>query len=262
MSKSDQGQTGVQSVDRALRLLEILGAEDAGCRLTDLAARADLPPSTAHRLLTALEKRHFVEFNRTETIWHVGRQAFAVGATFVRERNFVAAALPFLRHLRDKTRETANLGVVQDGEVIFLTQVESREIMRAITRVGGRAPMVCSGIGKAILATYAPEDVTAIAKRYGLKRMTPHSIAKLADLRANLQNVRDAGYAVDNEEFVPGLRCIASAVYNQLGEPICAISISGLSSRITEDRVAQLGTLVREAAVNMTKATGGAMPAQ
>src|ERR1700692_4568880 len=89
-----------------------------------------------------------------------------------RRRNFVAPALPFLRRLRDLTHETANLGIVEEGEVVVLTQVESREIMRAITRVGGRAPMVTSGIGKAILATYPDQDVVAIIQRHGMKRLT------------------------------------------------------------------------------------------
>ena len=135
----------VRSVERALSLLEVLGEREEGFRLTDLATETGLSHSTVHRLLTTLEARRFIEFDRTENVWHVGRQAFAVGSAFVRQRNFVASALPFLRRLRDQTRETTNLGVIDDGEVVVLTQVESREIMRAITRVGGRVPMVTSG---------------------------------------------------------------------------------------------------------------------
>ena len=131
----------VQSVDRAMAILEVLGEDEEGYRLTDLARRTGLSVSTVHRLLTTLEQRRFVQFDRTDGMWHVGRGAFAVGSAFTRQRNFVAPALPILRRLRDQTRETANLGVVDDGEVVVLTQVESREIMRAITRVGGRAPM-------------------------------------------------------------------------------------------------------------------------
>jgi|TARA_A100001391_G_scaffold205447_1_gene206347 IclR family acetate operon transcriptional repressor len=245
-----------------MSLLEILAEHETGCRLTDLAMLAKLSLSTTHRLLTTLEKRRFVEFNRQETLWHIGRQSFAVGSTFVRERNFVTAAMPYLRQLRDTSRETANLGVIVDGEVVFLTQVESREIMRAITRVGGRAPMVCSGMGKAILAAYSGSDVMAITKRYGLRQVTPNSITRHADLVTDLEAARAAGYAVDNEEFVAGLRCIASVVYNHLAEPICAISISGLSSRISLDRIPPLGEQVRGAANGMTAAIGGTIPSK
>ena len=185
----------VQSVDRAMLLLEALGEDEEGYRLTDLAIRTGLSPSTAHRLLTTLEKRRFVAFDQSDNMWHIGRQSFAIGSAFIRRRNFVAPALPFLRRLRDLTHETANLGIVDDGEVIVLTQVESREIMRAITKVGGRVPMVTSGIGKAILATYADEEVVAIIQRHGMKRLTPKSVVRAGELRDALETVRRDGYA-------------------------------------------------------------------
>ena len=250
----------VQSVDRALLLLEALGEDEEGYRLTDLAIRTGLSPSTAHRLLTTLEKRRFVAFDQSDNMWHVGRQAFAIGAAFVRRRNFVAPALPFLRSLRDLTHETANLGIVDDGEVIVLTQVESREIMRAITRVGGRAPMAASGIGKAILATYADEDVVAVIQRHGMKRLTPKSIARAGELRDALERVRRDGYAVDDEEFLIGLRCVAAVVYNDQGEALAGVSVSGLASRVPRERIPELGRLVRETAREMTLALGGRLP--
>src|ERR1700736_6880965 len=94
----DPRDGGVQSVDRALLIIETLAEDDEGYRLTDLAIRTGLSPSTAHRLLTTLEKRRFVEFNPSDNMWHVGRQAFAIGSAFVRRRNFVAPAFPFLPH--------------------------------------------------------------------------------------------------------------------------------------------------------------------
>src|SRR6478735_1266503 len=127
---SDSRDGGVQSVDRALSIIEVLAEDDEGYRLTDLAVRTGLSTSTVHRLLATLEKRRFVQFDRTESKWHVGAQSFAVGATFARRRNFVAQAMPYLRKLRDQTRETANLAVVDDESIIVLTRMESREIMR------------------------------------------------------------------------------------------------------------------------------------
>ncbi len=250
----------VQSVDRALSLLEALAEDEEGYRLTDLAIRTGLSPSTAHRLLTTLEKRRFVEFDQSDNMWHVGRQSFAIGSAFVRRRNFVAPALPFLRRLRDLTRETANLGIVDDGEVVVLTQVESREIMRAITRVGGRAPMVTSGIGKAILATYSDDDVAAIIQRYGMRRLTPKSVVRAGELRDALERVRRDGYALDDQEFLTGLRCVASVVYNDQGEALAAISVSGLASRVPDERVLELGRLVRDVARELTLALGGRLP--
>ncbi len=252
----------VQSVDRAMALLEALGEDEEGYRLTDLAIRTGLSPSTAHRLLTTLEQRRFVEFDQSDNMWHVGRQSFSVGAAFVRRRNFVAPALPFLRRLRDLTHETANMGVADDGQVVVLTQVESREIMRAITRVGGRAPMVASGLGKAILATYSNDEVAAIIQRHGMPRLTPRSVVRAGELRGALDIVRAEGYAVDDEEFLTGLRCVAAAVYNDQGEAMAAISVSGLASRVPASRLPELGRLVNQTARELTLALGGRPPEQ
>lgn len=261
-SSTDPDQAGsrqgrVQSVERALRLLEVLSEDAEGYRLTDLSLQTGLSPSTVHRLLTTLEHRQFVQFDQTDSTWHVGRQAFQVGAAFSQQRNFVAPALPFLRQLRDQTRETANLGIVDDGEMVVLTQVESREIMRAITRVGGRAPLASSGMGKAILATYSPDDVTTYISQHGLQRLTPNSVQSAEELNKQLKLINTRGYAVDDEEYVTGLRCVAAVVHNHQGEALCAISVSGLPMRMTDDRLPEIGRIVADTARSLSTIIGG-----
>ncbi|MGJ4912518.1 IclR family transcriptional regulator [Bradyrhizobium sp. HKCCYLRH2060] len=252
---------GVQSVGRALQILEILAEDDEGYRLSDLAVRAGLSTSTVHRLLTTLEKRRFVQFDRMESKWHVGAQSFAVGATFTRRRNFVALAIPYLRRLRDQSRETANLAVVDDESLMVLLRLDSREIMRSLTKVGGRLAMVASGMGKAVLATYSDEDVNGIIHRQGMPRLTEKSIIRASDLFRELETIRRQGYAVDDEEARLGLRCIAAVVHDSCREPLAAISVSGLASRLTEERVPVVGGMVRDIAAELTVALGGPKPA-
>jgi len=259
-SEPDPRDGGVQSVDRALSIIETLAEDDEGYRLSDLAVRTGLSTSTAHRLLATLEKRRFVQFDRHELKWHVGAQSFSVGATFARRRNFTAQAIPYLRKLRDLTRETANLAVVDDEAIIVLTRIESREIMRSLTKVGGRVAMVASGVGKAVLATYSDEDVNAIICRQGMPRLTEKSIVRPGELFRELQTIRRQGYAVDDEEARMGLRCVAAVVYSHCSEPLAAISVSGMTSRMTGDRLAAVGRTVREVAAELTIALGGVMP--
>jgi IclR family acetate operon transcriptional repressor len=259
-SAAEPRDGGVQSVDRALHIIETLAEDDEGYRLSDLAVRTGLSTSTVHRLLATLEKRRFVQFDRTESKWHVGAQSFSVGATFTRRRNFTAQAMPYLRKLRDLTRETANLAVVDDESIIVLTRVESREIMRSLTKVGGRVAMVASGVGKAVLATWSDDDVNAIIHRQGMPRLTEKSIVRPGELFKELQVIRRQGYAVDDEEARIGLRCIAAVVYNDCSEPLAAISVSGMTSRLTDDRLAGLGRIVCEVAAELTAALGGVMP--
>ena len=259
-SDPDPKDGGVQSVDRALLIIETLAEDDEGYRLTDLAVRTGLSPSTVHRLLTTLEKRRFVQFDRGESTWHIGAQSFAVGSTFVRRRNFVTQALPYLRKLRDQTRETANLAVVDDGAMVVLTRVESREIMRSVTKVGGRVPMVASGLGKALLATYSEQDVFAIIQRVGMPRLTSKSIVRAGELCKSLHDIRRQGYSVDDEEALIGLRCVSAVVYDDCSEPLAAISVSGKASRVPNDRLPILGKLVQEVAAELTTALGGTTP--
>ncbi|WP_407189930.1 IclR family transcriptional regulator [Bradyrhizobium centrosematis] len=251
---------GVQSVDRALSILETLAEDDEGYRLSDLAIRTGLSASTVHRLLATLEGRRFVQFDRAESKWHVGSRAFTVGASFARRRNFSAQAIPYLRKLRDLTRETANLAVVDDEFIIVLTRMESREIMRSLTQVGGRVAMVTSGVGKAVLATYSDEDVGAVIHHHGMPRLTEKSIVRPSDLFKELEKIRQQGFAIDDEEACMGLRCIAAVVYNDCAEPLAAISVSGMTSRLTDDRLPEVGQIVRDVAGELTVALGGVMP--
>jgi len=251
---------GVQSVDRALSILETLAEDDEGYRLSDLAVRTGLSASTVHRLLATLESRRFVQFDRAESKWHVGVRSFTVGASFARRRNFSTQAIPYLRKLRDLTRETANLAVVDDEFIIVLTRMESREIMRSLTQVGGRVAMVTSGVGKAVLATYSDEDVGAVIRHHGMPRLTEKSIVRPGDLFKELEKIRKQGFALDDEEACMGLRCIAAVVYNDCAEPLAAISVSGMTSRLTDDRLPEIGQIVREVAGELTVALGGVMP--
>lgn len=257
----DSRDGGVQSVDRALSIIETLAEDDEGYRLSDLAVRTGLSASTVHRLLATLESRRFVQFDRAESKWHVGVRSFTVGASFARRRNFSAQAIPYLRKLRDLTRETANLAVVDDEYVIVLTRMESREIMRSLTQVGGRVAMVTSGVGKAVLATYSDEDVAAVIRHHGMPRLTEKSIVRPSDLFRELEKIRKQGYALDDEEACMGLRCIAAVVYNDCAEPLAAISVSGMTSRLTDDRLPEVGQIVCEVAGELTVALGGVMPA-
>jgi IclR family transcriptional regulator, acetate operon repressor len=248
---------GVQSVERALSLLEHLAAQNEGLRLSDLAQAAGLTVSTTHRLLTTLEQRGFVHADAGSRRWHVGRSAFAVGAAFIRQRNFVAPALPYLRRLRDVTHETANLGIIEEGEVITLTQVESREITRAISPPGGRVPVLYSGMGKAILATWDNSAIEAFLGTHRFQRKTPHSVTDRTAVHREIALIRDRGYAIDDEEFVVGLRCVAAVVLSPQGEATCALSVSGLAARMTPSRVAEAGRAVTALAKEFSEWLGG-----
>jgi IclR family transcriptional regulator, acetate operon repressor len=250
----------VQSLLRAISLLEILAEDDEGYRLVDLAARAGLSTSTTHRLLTTLEQKRFVQFSRDSSLWFVGVRCFSIGAAFPRRRGFASLALPFMQRLRDLTGETVNLGLLDQGDVVFLTQVESRELMRAITRPGGRSPLPCTAMGQALLSVMSEREVAELLKLHGLPRRTPKSIARPTMLHEALTAARVQGYAVDDEENAVGLRCVAAPIFDELRRPYAAVSIAGPTVRVTQRRVPELGEQAIAAAREITEATGGLIP--
>ena len=251
-----------QSLIRALNLLQRLSETPGGMNLTDLSYQLGIPPATVHRLLSTFEELDFVEQDTNQGLWFVGLKAFTVGNAFLGRRDFVASARPHMHDLVEQCGETANLGVIDDGEVVFISQVESREVMRMIVRLGSRSPIHASGVGKALLAYLPERQLSRILQQRGLARYTERSIDNPAQLRAELERVRQQGYAVDDEEHAVGLRCVASALFDQNQQPLAAISLSGPKARITDARLAELGIAVRQTADEITHALGGQRPGQ
>ena len=258
VTRIDRDSDGtVQSLDRALQLLELLAGDDEGYRLVDIAARSGLSSSTAHRLLTTLEQRQFVQFDRATNLWYVGVRCFAVGSAFARRRRISVLALPVMRRLRDSLNESVNLGIADLGDIVFVTQVESREVMRAIGKPGFRAPLHGTAMGQAILAAMTQDDVLLYLRTYGLPKLTPNTIARASRLHETLGDVRRAGYAVDDEQNAVGLRCVAAAIRDEHGQPFGAISLVGPTQRVRSADFERLGAAVRRAADEITAAYGG-----
>ncbi|MBB5516445.1 IclR family acetate operon transcriptional repressor [Rubricella aquisinus] len=257
-TEAEQDRTGqVRSVVRSLTVLRAIAATDNGLTLTEVAERAGLPASTTHRLLTTLESERFVRFDAGSGVWQIGVNAFVVGSAFTRTRNLLALAKPYLRRLMDLTGETANIFVENGGQVVCLDQVESRFTMRAITQVGGRLPMHCSGSGKALLSQMPPERQARIMSDIPLEQITPHTVVDQGKLIAQLTKARTDGVAIDDQEHAEGLRCVASCVFGELGQPIAAISVSGPTSRITDARIVEIAANVQKIAAEITAEFGG-----
>ena len=247
----------VQALTRALVILNALAETADGVSLTEIAQQVGLPASTTHRLLTTLQHEHFVRFDHERALWSVGVQTFIVGNAFLRNRQLVQTARPHLRLLMEESGETANLAVLDDDRALCLFQVECFQMMRAMTRLGSRLPLHCSAVGKALLQAMPERQRAKILHRRGLPRLTTKTITRPIDLNADLTRSQRRGYAVDDEEHAVGLRCVAATICDELGDAVAAISVSGPAARISEDRIAVLGAMVRRTAETVTHEYGG-----
>ena len=250
----------VKSLDKALALLDALAHADGALTLTDLSQRVGLPLPTTHRLLTTLERRRFVQCDTDQGRWSVGVRAFIVGNAFLPRRNLTRAAMPVLRRLMEESGETTNLAVESGGEAVFLAHVECRDMMRASSRPGSRVALYCSGVGKALLAAMTAEEVTRTLHERGLAPITPTTIDTPDKMMAELERIRGQGYAYDDQEHAKGVRCVAAPVFDDAGRALAAISLSGPTARITDERVPLLGQQVAAAARLITAELGGITP--
>jgi IclR family transcriptional regulator, acetate operon repressor len=249
--------SNVQSLTRALSVMKTVAARGDGATLTDITKATSLAASTAHRLLTTLQQDRFVRFEAEDARWFIGIEAFVVGSAFLQARDIGRAARPYLRRLMEESGETANLAIVDDDMAVYMGQVESRQTMRAICRPGGRVFLHSSALGKSMLALMPPDEVTRILATKGMRRLTQRTIDTPALITAQLAEVRAAGYAIDDEEYPPGLRCVAAAVPDEMGRPLGAVSISGPGIRVTRERLRELGPLVRSIANELSLELGG-----
>src|SRR3990172_280576 len=245
----------VQSVTRSLDLLEALAAPGE-LGLVELATRAGLQPSTAHRLLATLTERGYTLQSEETGRYLLGYKVLEL-ASFVNARTTHLRTLvrPYLASVQRVTGETANLTVFEPPDVIFLDQVEGTRSVRMFTQVGLAVPAHTSASGKAILAYQPPEVIDALLTR-GLQRLTPRTITAPDELRKELARIRRRGYAIDNEEHEEGVSCVSAPIFDFEGAVCAAISVSAPTQRIHSADTAELGELIAGRAAEVSRALG------
>lgn len=253
--KTDQNT--IKSLDRAMEVLERL-SELSGVTLSELAQDLGQSPATVYRILVTLEARGMVEHDPAGQTWHIGAQAFLIGARFLRRTSLVERARPILRDLMETTGETANLGIARGASVLFVAQTETHASIRAFFPPGTSSPLHASGIGKALLAQMdAPRRDRLIAEAE-LERFTPFTLCTAKPLLADLEAAKAQGYALDREEKTLGMRCIAAPVFDHLGDAVAGLSVSGPTARMTAETEPAIAAAVCDAAARLTRNLGGA----
>ncbi len=225
----------VQSVERALTLIEILADEGAPMSITDIAKNVELKISTVHRLLATLINKGYVEKEADSSKYKLSFKLLSLGQSSVYPIDLRAKARPFLEELVDRCNETANLSILDDGEVVYIDQVESTNIVivKMFSTVGSRRQAHCTGSGKILLSFLSGEELDSILSTMELKRYTDETITDVEMLKKELERIRKQGYALDMGERERDMRCVAAPVIRHDGQPVAAISVSGPSTRIT-----------------------------
>ena len=246
----------IQAIERAVSILNAFSMDDPELGVTELADRLGLHKSTVHRFMVNLDAAGLVERNARTGRYRLGLHVFELGALVMQQMNLWDEALPFLEGLVHDTGETGHLAVLDGGEAIYIERVEARRALRVPSAIGRGYPAHATNLGKVLLADLPRERVEAIIAERGLAAYTSQTITDPAELEADLELIRRRGYAVDNEEYDEGLRCIGAAVRDHSGHVVAALGIGGPVTRITPERVEELGGLVMTAARGLSRRLG------
>jgi len=253
--RTDETTSNIQALSRALDVLEALAAHE-GMTLTGLSSYLEQSTATMHRVLTTLERRQYVECAPERQEWFVGPEAFKLGSAFLRRTNIVERSRSVMRDLMTLTGETSNLGICRDGHVLFVSQVETHETIRAFFPPGTSSPLHASGIGKALLSSFDDDRLEAFIKTTRFNLFTDKTISNADQLRKAVKQIRQRGYSVDDEERTIGMRCVAASILDSYGEAVAGISISGPTVRMPDTKVREIGKLLIEAAREVSKRLG------
>ncbi len=217
----------VQSIDRAISLLNALTESERPMPLGDLGRAAKMPISTARRLLLTLMSHRFVSQSEETGLYSPGPRLFELAYRVMGSMDLRTQAAPILDRLNAETALTVHLAILDDGDVVYIDKREANETVRMYSAIGKRAPVHCTALGKALIAFLDESQLRRIVKAKGLPRFTKSTITSWTGLMANLKLVRERGYSRDNAEQQDMIHCIGAPIRDHSGKVIASISLTG-----------------------------------
>jgi DNA-binding IclR family transcriptional regulator len=243
-------------LDRAFLVVSAVADSETPIGLAELAKRVKLHKSTVHRMSVVLERHGYIERDDTSGNYRLGRKLCELGMRAAALVDIAVAARPLLQQLVTATGETAHVAVLRGGQVVSLAYVETTWQVRSPATVGCRSAAYTTASGKAILAFSPSWTVDHYLSTTALTAFTRNTITTSARFRAALEEVRERGYAMDDEEFEEGLRCVAAPVRDYSGQVIASIGIAGPASRLTPQRMEKVSGHVITAATQLSERLG------
>jgi IclR family transcriptional regulator, KDG regulon repressor len=237
----------IQSLARGLKIMELLAARGDSMGTTELAEELGIDKSSASRLAQTLATYGYVEQDPRTRRYRLGPQVVRLSRSLLTRMPLRDEAKPFLRELVERTGECAHLAILAQNQALYIDQVESPASLRVTTGVGTLAPLHCTALGKSLLAFS-----NNVAFPSDLPFFTPRTITDSETLRIHLEQTRRQGYAIDDEEYELGVRCVAAPVCDYRGKVVGAIGVSAPAGRMSLDGIAAFGEIVMEVGQKLT----------
>ncbi|MEA4963976.1 IclR family transcriptional regulator [Lutispora sp.] len=237
----------VQSIDRAVSILKCFSKQRKEMKLSEIADELSLNKSTVHGIISTLKYNGLIDQDEETQKYRLGLYLMKLGDTVASSIDIRDIAHPIIKEVSQQLNETVHLSKLDGDELIYLDKVESNQSMRIFTTIGSRMPAYCTGMGKAMLAYIDDEKINNLLPD-ALEPMTEHTITDKNELLKRLADIREKGYAMDNEENSIGLRCIAAPIFDHKGNAKYAISVSGPTVRMTDKRMENIISIIKDSA--------------
>ncbi len=254
--KRDNSGSAVTSIDRALTILEVLSQSKRGLTNAEISRKLKLPKSTASYILRTLTHRGYLSRGDEVGRYRISAKLFSIGSQALRGLELHDLALPVLQELVEQTGLAGHLAILDGHEAVYIEKIEKPGFIRVNTWVGRRLDVHCTAVGKALIAYLPQESVHDIIKDKGLPRHTPKTITSPGQLFRELAKVRAAGYALDNDENSPDVKCIAAPIFNMENRAVAALGLTGLQTQMRLHKLKTCVKLIKHAAKNISHQLG------
>ncbi|MEN6567444.1 MAG: IclR family transcriptional regulator [Veillonellales bacterium] len=246
-----------KSAARSVEILNLLAKSKKPLTQLEVSQMLDLPKSSTYELLYTLLDKGMLEFDNEDLkTFKLSLKLFELGMTVLEKADLTTMARPVLEDLSSKMGETVFLAVENKGDIVYLDRVEESSSITTSAGLGLRRPMYCTGLGKALLATYPANRVEEIWNRADHKVYTKNTIREYNDLVADIQQTQRRGYAIDNREVEDEIFCVAAPIYGRTDNAVGAISIATIYFKINKNRIEMLGKEIMKSALDISKRLG------
>jgi IclR family acetate operon transcriptional repressor len=241
------------AVERALNILEAAAHRRDGLTNSEISRKLGIPKSSASYILRTLERRGYLRRDPESGRYRLGLKILSLGGDAQANLDIADLALPFMRALEERIHMTVHLAVLDQGEAVYIEKVEAPGFFKVNTWVGRRMFLHSTSVGKCLLAWLPKHEVETIVKQQGLKRRTPKTVTTMTRLLAELERVKNEGYAVDDEENSIGARCLGAPVFDVTGNVVGALGASGTLTQVDEASMPRIAEAVKEAARRISR---------
>ncbi len=245
----------IQTIDRTLMVLNCFSEYQTEMRLSEIAEEIGLNKSTVHGILNTLKYHGLISQDEESHKYRLGLRLVELGSRAANSLNVIQIAGPKIRKLCREIEETVHLGTLDGDEMVYIDKIESWQSMRIASSIGARLPAYGTGMGKAIMAFLNEEELMQTIPDV-FRPFTSNTIMNMEDLLEELEKIKGNGYAIDNEEYSVGLKCVAAPIFDHEGKVKYSISVSGPGVRMSEGKMDKIILLVKETCIDISEKMG------